>query len=511
VAKATMTLRIIAAEEQLRVLKLSVQTLSKFGHEIVFEARPNGIHLRSVNQSKSAYVRITFNSSFFDVYELFEQPVLSAGILAKCLVASLRTQRICRAIFEVFTQENRLVVYVDCENGLQKKFQFDLIDSEALQAEINFDMYPVRITVEAGEMNRLLASFQQSLDEVTLIAIPDSGAEHHGDHQGNGGRNHSATGTDKSCQIHSFYDPSKVDLGNSLLHTQLSLNAHQHFLEYQHTGRETVDVTFNLKDFKAVLTYCLSTRNNLGILFSRAGEPLAILPMPMHEHMNSEFTSEFVLATMLDSTVDSNTGKPSPMVFQPATANAANGSRGGGGASTHNHSTLARELEKRNRQQQQQQQQQQQRPRPIRDAMTPQGSDMDTNEVAKHLVAMNHHPMSGGSHNHSHPQPMSTSTTGSVRAVGGGGGAASMQEQQQQKQPPNMRRTDEEQRKKRPRASQETDTLVSGSTLSLRHSAVEEAEVQRKEDSDSDSEEVPGTPTHERRVDTWVENWSVQH
>jgi hypothetical protein len=269
-------------------------------------------------------------------------------------------------------------------------------------------------------------------------------------------------------------------------------------------------VTFNLKDFKAVLAYCLSTRNNLGILFSRAGEPLAILPMPMHEHMNSEFTSEFVLATMLDSTVDSNTGKPSPMIFQPAPANTTNGSRGEG-ASTHKnlhqHSTLARELEKRNKQQQQR--------RPIRDAMTPQGSDMDTNEVAKHLVAMNH--MSDGSH----PQPMSTSTTtGSVGALGGGGAEGAAPMQQQEKPPPNMRQREEQ--RKRLRASQDTDTLVSGSTLSLRYSAVEEADVQRKEDlnsqhkhkqdsdsdSDSDSDEVPGTPTHERRVDTWVENWS---
>ena len=56
----------------------------------------------------------------------FEQPVLSASILSKSLVASLKTQRICRAIFEVFTQQNRMVVFVDCENGLQKRFEFDL-------------------------------------------------------------------------------------------------------------------------------------------------------------------------------------------------------------------------------------------------------------------------------------------------------------------------------------------------------------------------------------------------
>jgi len=218
-----MNLRIIAAEEQLRTLKHSVQTLSKFGGETVLEARPGLIHFRSVNQSKSAYVRMTFKSTFFDVYELFEQPVLSASILSKSLVASLKTQRICRAIFEVFTQQNRMVVFVDCENGLQKRFEFDLIDTDALQAQINFDLYPVRITAEAQELSRLLSSFQQSLEEMTLIANPDAGPTQGGP----------ATPS-KSCQLHSFYDPQKIDMeGNlsKLLHTQLSLNAQQHFLE----------------------------------------------------------------------------------------------------------------------------------------------------------------------------------------------------------------------------------------------------------------------------------------
>ena len=119
---------------------------------------------------------------------------------------------------------------------------------------------------------------------------------------------------------------------------------------YQHTGRETVDVTFNLRDFKVVLGYCASTRNNLTVLVSRAGEPLAILPAPMNEHMNAGFTSEFVLATMVDSCVDE----------------------------------FGQHLSALNKTQQQQQQQQQQR-------VVERGShqSMNTADVASHLVALN--------------------------------------------------------------------------------------------------------------------------
>ena len=439
-----MTLRIIAAEEQLKALKLSVQTLGKFGQEIGLEARPGCIHFRSVNQSKSAYVRMTFNSSFFDVYELFEQPVLSASVLSKCLVASMRTQRICRAIFEIFTQANKMNVYIDCENGLQKKFEFDLIDSDALQAQINFDLYPVRITVESSEMSRLLASFQQTLDEVTIIAIPDS--------QGEGN-----VSTDKSCQIHSFYDPHKFKMDNTLLHTQLAVNAHQHFLEYIHTGRKTVDVTFNLKDFKVILAYCTSMRNNLSILFSQAGEPLAIVPIPSHEHFStSDFSSEFVLATMLDSCVDQN-GQPS-VLLNVTSAPVNNGSS----------------LNKRRAHAAVQEEKHRSHPHQTTTGTTraSYGSDMNTNDAADHLVAMQE-------------KEYSNTTLSHLRGS--------------QPQQPTSKRFRV--------ASQETSqaTVSVNNDPSYRKN---ELHLEPQNDEDDDDEEVPGTPTHERRVDTWIENWS---
>ena len=414
-----MTLRIIAAEEQLRTLKLSVQTLSKFGAETIIEARPGCLHLRSVNESRSAYVRLTFSSACFDVYELFEQPVLSASILSKSLVASLKTQRICRAIFEIFSRENKMVVFIDCENGLQNKFEFDLIDSDALHAEINFDLYPVRIAVETGELSRLLSSFQQTLDEVTMIAIPDSIDD--------------CAAEEKSCQLHSFYDPLKVDLDNSLLHTQLALNAHQHFLEYQHSGRETVDVTFNLKDLKVVLGYASATRNNVRILFSKAGEPLAILPIPANEHMNMGISAEFVLATMLDSCVDSN-GRAA-LLLNKAPVNANNRA-----------SVLPERYSMRN--------------------------SMDTNEVAKNLVAMNNAQQQHDSQSLVYPSGNN---------------------------PPS----------KRLRPTQDTSATVS-MNCDHHHHNNNNSNARNNLDyqDDEDDDEVPGTPPHERRMDTWIQNWS---
>jgi len=311
-------------------MKLSVQTLCRFGHEATMEAQPGCFTMRTVNMAKSAYVRMNFVNTFFDAYELFDQPVIAFGVLTKSLAAALKTHRICRAVFEVFPRTSKMVVFLDCENGLQKKFELNLIDSEPLQAEVNFDMFPVRILVESGEMARLMASFQSDLEDLTIIATPDS-------HQGKQNASEVSGG---SCQIHSFYDPSKVDASRdgaggtapSLLHTQLTLNGHSHFLEYHNSGSEPLDVTFNLKDFRSVLHFCNQTKQNMQIIFSESGEPISITPVSPATHfaanangfrpapaagapmpmpvpiVSTEFDVEFILATMLNSCVNDGNG-----------------------------------------------------------------------------------------------------------------------------------------------------------------------------------------------------------
>jgi Rad9 len=46
------------------------------------------------------------------------------------------------------------------------------------------------------------------------------------------------------------------------------------FLSYRHSSDETSDVTFNLKDFKALLSLCDHVNANVAIYFDRPGSPL---------------------------------------------------------------------------------------------------------------------------------------------------------------------------------------------------------------------------------------------
>lgn len=63
------------------------------------------------------------------------------------------------------------------------------------------------------------------------------------------------------------------------LHTQLSVDTHEVFLDYRHNASEASDVTFNLKDFKAVLVLCEGLGANVAICFDQPGSPLLVEPL----------------------------------------------------------------------------------------------------------------------------------------------------------------------------------------------------------------------------------------
>ena len=63
------------------------------------------------------------------------------------------------------------------------------------------------------------------------------------------------------------------------LHTQLSVDTHEVFLDYRHNSSEASDVTFNLKDFKAMLVLCEALGANVTICFDQPGNPLLVQPL----------------------------------------------------------------------------------------------------------------------------------------------------------------------------------------------------------------------------------------
>ncbi|CAL8471520.1 g11062 [Coccomyxa elongata] len=284
-----MSLKASIVGLQVKQLKGALQYLAKIGAELLIEALPEKLILRSINSSRSAYASITYTNDFFDGYNIFGATVVQAGVLAKQALSLFRTQRIVKIYLELDSTASKLTAEVSAENGLEKQYKIPCMDTEILQTSVDKDTFPTCVNAAANELNRLLSTFQKELEEITIIAMPEeTEGEGHGRQT-------------KAVQLHSFIDPAKGHADRTL-HTQLSVDTHELFLDYRHNSSEASDVTFNLKDFKAMLVLCEGLGANVTICFEQPGAPLLVQPLfhsnnPLEEYV----TAELVLATLLET------------------------------------------------------------------------------------------------------------------------------------------------------------------------------------------------------------------
>ncbi|GMY21725.1 cell cycle checkpoint control protein RAD9A isoform X2 [Fagus crenata] len=119
--------------------------------------------------------------------------------------------------------------------------------------------FPCNFVVRPRDLNRLLANFQSSLQEITIIATEPTSLPFD-DASEIGG---------KAVELRSYVDPTKEN--DSSLHTQLWIDPTEEFLQYTHTG-DPVDVTFGVKELKAFLSFCEGCEVDIHLYFEKAGE-----------------------------------------------------------------------------------------------------------------------------------------------------------------------------------------------------------------------------------------------
>mmetsp|Transcript_1741 Transcript_1741/g.5033 ORF Transcript_1741/g.5033 Transcript_1741/m.5033 type:complete len:554 (-) Transcript_1741:202-1863(-) len=283
---------------QLRNFRNGLQGLGKIGAELLIEALPDQIVLRTINSSRSACMSATYAFDFFEDYQLQlpldsqgeQQHSLQSAVLMKQMAAIFRTQRVNRMSF-VLTAEV-LSSVVDCENGLRKTYRVPCTDTEVVGAAVDRDSLAIRVIADADELNRLLSSFQATLSEMSIIAQPETG----------GGRD---------VRLVSYVDPAKGH-SDKQLHTELDLSSDL-FLDFANRGGTPSDATFNVRDLKAMVALCEAMHAHVAISFDSPGQPLVVAPHPTgNDGQENFFQAELVLATLMESQAGLYTESPAP-------------------------------------------------------------------------------------------------------------------------------------------------------------------------------------------------------
>ncbi|WVY94801.1 hypothetical protein V8G54_033889 [Vigna mungo] len=285
------------SDNALKTFARCITCLARIGNELAIQASSSQLLFHTINSSRSAYECITFKSGFFDSYAVDGNSV-QCSVLLKAVCAVLRTP---------ITNIDHLTVRLPDPDApkvrgklLYKKLQLDLIrlpwesnhvvEPDIQHLSLDRQKFPSNFVVRPRDLSRLLANFQSSLQEITIIATEPSTLPLDGANEIGG----------KAVELRSYMDPTKEN--DTLLHTQLWIDPKEEFLQYVHTG-DPVDVTFSVKELKAFLSFCEGCEVDIHLHFEKAGDrPVLLAPkFGLEDGSHSNFDATLVLATMLTS------------------------------------------------------------------------------------------------------------------------------------------------------------------------------------------------------------------
>ncbi|OAY74257.1 Cell cycle checkpoint control protein RAD9A [Ananas comosus] len=314
----------------LRTFTRSVPCLARVGSDLLLllfpSPSPSKLELHALNSSRSAYQTISFAAEFFDHFSLLSSSSpssspLQCGVLLKSVCSILRTPAasLHRLVARLPAPDApKLQWTLHCLNGVKKTYWISCqVEPDIQQLSLDRQRFPSSLVVRPRDLSRLLANFQSSLQEITIIATEplvgpsDAGGEIGG----------------KAVELRSYIDPAK-DSSDAALHTQLWIDPAEEFLQYNHVG-DPVDVTFSVKELKvAFLTFCEGCEVDIHLFFEKAGEPILLAPkFELDDGSHSDFDATLVLSTMLVSqlTDGSTSERPSaPPAHETEHARAAN-------------------------------------------------------------------------------------------------------------------------------------------------------------------------------------------
>ncbi|KAM9220938.1 cell cycle checkpoint control protein RAD9A [Dugong dugon] len=285
-------MRCLVTGGNVKVLGKAVHSLSRIGDELYLEPLKDGLSLRTVNSSRSAYACFLFAPLFFQQYQAAtpDQEPVRCKILMKSFLSVFRSLALLEKTVEkcyisLNGRSSRLVVQLHCKYGVRKIHNLSFQDCESLQAIFDAASCPHVLRAPARVLGEAVMPFAPALAEVTL------------------GVSHGRRVTLRS------YQEEEADSTVRAMVTEMSIGE-EDFQQLQ--AQEGVAVTFCLKEFRGLLSFAESANLSLSIHFDTPGRP-AIFTIE-----DSLLDGHFVLATLSEPDLQSqDLGSQQPCQPEP--------------------------------------------------------------------------------------------------------------------------------------------------------------------------------------------------
>ncbi|KAF7707051.1 cell cycle checkpoint control protein RAD9A [Silurus meridionalis] len=258
----------VATGGNVKVLAKAIHSLSRIGEELYLEPTEDGLTLRAVNSSRSAFACFLMSPLFFQRYQAppdhafrCKMPIKSVQTVFRSLSSLERSVEKCR--IEMNTEKCRLRITLHCKHGLLKTHNLSFQDCENLQAVFDKDNCPNVLRAQPRLWVDTVLHFPPSLEEVSVSVSSDRVWL----------RNH----------VEDDADSSKAMM------TELCLSSE----EFDHfaIGTQTT-ITFCLKELRGLLVFAETAGLPVSMYFDEPGSPVVL------NVTDSVLEANFVLATL---------------------------------------------------------------------------------------------------------------------------------------------------------------------------------------------------------------------
>uniref|UniRef100_A0A182P964 Cell cycle checkpoint control protein n=1 Tax=Anopheles epiroticus TaxID=199890 RepID=A0A182P964_9DIPT len=254
-----------------KTLARAVNCFSKIGNEIYFEATPDGLDLKTINSTNTAYAVVQFRRDFFISFQQGSSDTpdencckISVKPILK-IFKSLATIQTCKIWLEM--NQSKIIFQFRCKSDVLKTHKIYLLESEHINSLNLSQSFPSEIVGNHKVFTNILVHLYHSVDEISFDLNEDK------------------------TVVSNYVDNSQSD--RSTLRSTLSIDSSA-FQAYKLSDK--VNLIFCYKEFKAITMFAALNKLNVRMSFSAPGSPL-MLEMSKDEVMHAKF----IMGTMKPS------------------------------------------------------------------------------------------------------------------------------------------------------------------------------------------------------------------
>ncbi|XP_060679518.1 cell cycle checkpoint control protein RAD9A-like isoform X2 [Hemiscyllium ocellatum] len=272
-------MRLVVTGGNVSVIGRAIHALSRIGEDCYLEALDEGLAVRTVNSSRSAFASFLFAPAFFQKYdpgnptseadgspsqtENFRCKIVMKSVLAVFKSPATLEKTVEKCKMALGRGMDQLIIQLLCKYGITKTHNLAIQDSETLQAVYDKELCPNTLRVQPKLLTDTVVHFPANLEEVTLEV--------------KGGRVYFRN------YIEPETDPRKT------MHTEMVLTSME-FDEFSVT--DETEITFCLKELRGLLGFAEVSGLPVTVHFQGPGSP-AIFSL-----QEAVLQGNFVLATL---------------------------------------------------------------------------------------------------------------------------------------------------------------------------------------------------------------------